>query len=167
MNLGLDPSPGTSGAAPGAAEETVKKYMTVAMGVGLIPVPIVDMAALAAVQLQLVSRLAKHYEVDFSGELGRSLIASLLGGGSSVLASTTASRFVARLIPLQGWLPVAMSTALFAGASTYAVGKVFIQHFESGGTFLTFDPEKVRQYYAQELQRGREQVRQTFTGVKP
>ena len=36
---------------------------------------------------------------------------------------------------------------VIAGAA-YAVGKVFIQHFASGGTFLTFDPEKVRAHYA-------------------
>ena len=36
---------------------------------------------------------------------------------------------------------------VLAGAATYAVGKVFIQHFESGGTFLNFNPESVRGYY--------------------
>ena len=28
------------------------------------------------------------------------------------------------------------------------MGKVFIQHFESGGTFLDFDPDKVRSYFS-------------------
>jgi hypothetical protein len=42
-----------------------------------------------------------------------------------------------------------------AGAATYAVGKVFIQHFESGGTLLNFNPDSVRDYYKQELQKGK------------
>ena len=42
-----------------------------------------------------------------------------------------------------------------AGASTYAVGKVFVQHFESGGTFLNFDPEDVRDYYAEQFEKGK------------
>ncbi|MCI5165392.1 MAG: GTPase, partial [Candidatus Electrothrix sp. GM3_4] len=42
-----------------------------------------------------------------------------------------------------------------AEAVTYAVGKVFHQHFASGGTFLTFDPDKVREYYAQMLKEGK------------
>jgi hypothetical protein len=39
----------------------------------------------------------------------------------------------------------------FAAASTWAVGKVFIQHFASGGTFLDFDPDKVRAHFNAEL----------------
>jgi len=42
-----------------------------------------------------------------------------------------------------------------AGASTYAVGQVFIQHFESGGTFLDFDPEKVKGYFAEQFEKGK------------
>jgi uncharacterized protein (DUF697 family) len=167
VTAAVDPAAGTGGGVTGNPEDTVKRYMVIAMGSGLIPIPIVDMAALTGVQLQLLSQLAKHYRVEFSGELGRSLIASLLGGTTSVVASTTVFHFLARFIPVSGWLVGAMSTALFGGASTYAVGKIFIQHFESGGTFLTFDPDKVRQHYAQELEKGREEVRQTFAGIKP
>jgi hypothetical protein len=36
-----------------------------------------------------------------------------------------------------------------SSACTYAVGKVFIQHFSSGGTFLTFSPARVREYFGQ------------------
>jgi len=35
------------------------------------------------------------------------------------------------------------------------VGKVFVQHFESGGTFLSFDPEKVRSHFEEELKMGK------------
>ena len=37
--------------------------------------------------------------------------------------------------------------ALFVAAYTWALGNVFIQHFEAGGTFLDFDPEKVREHF--------------------
>jgi hypothetical protein len=43
----------------------------------------------------------------------------------------------------------------FGAAATYAVGQVFIQHFESGGTFLDFDPDKVREHFRQEFDRAR------------
>jgi hypothetical protein len=42
-----------------------------------------------------------------------------------------------------------------AAASTWATGKVFIRHFESGGTFLDFDPAKARAYYAEEYEAGK------------
>jgi len=40
---------------------------------------------------------------------------------------------------------------IVAGAATYAIGKVFVRHFASGGTFLTFNPEKVKDYYLPDL----------------
>ncbi|MCP4106117.1 MAG: hypothetical protein GY749_11350 [Desulfobacteraceae bacterium] len=49
-----------------------------------------------------------------------------------------------------------------ASASTYALGKIFIQHFASGGTFLTFDPEKVKAYYAEMFEDGKK-----VAGQKP
>jgi hypothetical protein len=45
-----------------------------------------------------------------------------------------------------------------AGASTYAVGRVFIQHFECGGTILSFDPEKVRAHFEKEFEEGKKVV---------
>ena len=41
----------------------------------------------------------------------------------------------------------ALSRAAIAAASTYAVGLVFLQHFESGGTFLSFQPGQVREHF--------------------
>jgi sugar phosphate isomerase/epimerase len=46
------------------------------------------------------------------------------------------------------------SMVLFCGASTYALGKVFVQHFESGGTFLDFEPAKVKEYFQKEFENG-------------
>ena len=40
----------------------------------------------------------------------------------------------------------------FYAAATHAVGQVFLQHFESGGTFLTFDPEQVRDHFRKEFE---------------
>ncbi|MEZ5671856.1 MAG: hypothetical protein R3E08_05540 [Thiotrichaceae bacterium] len=42
------------------------------------------------------------------------------------------------------------------GAATYAIDKVFVQHFESGGTFLDFDPEAVREHFAAEFAKGKD-----------
>ena len=140
--------------------------MLLSLAIGAVPLPLIDVAALGGVQLQMLSRLAKQYDIAFSEQRGKSVIGSLAGGGGSVIASATADRLIMHLIPV-GWLIGAVSGALFSGASTFAVGKVFIQHFESGGTFLTFDPEKVRRYYAQQFQQGSAEVAKSFAGIKP
>ena len=57
---------------------------------------------------------------------------------------------------------------MLTGASTYAVGRVFIQHFESGGTFLTLDPDKVKAHYRAEFERGEQLMRDdAFRDAKP
>ena len=149
------------------ADEIVKRYMLAALGVGFISLPVLDMAALTAIQLALLSRLASLYKVDFSRQRGKSVIASLVGGSTSTLASLASTRFILRLVSVPGWIVCTTSMSVFAGASTYAIGRVFIQHFDSGGTFLTFDPDRVRQYYAEALARGRDELQSTFAGVKP
>ncbi len=144
----------------------VKTHMLIAMGAGLIPIPLVDLAALTGIQLNMLHRLANHYDVEFSKQLGKSAIASLLGGGIP-LSLTSKIGGIVMGVPILSWITGTFGTALFGGASTYAIGKVFIQHFESGNTFLTFDPEQVRAYYSQQLDEGKEKARKSFAGIKP
>lgn len=149
------------------AETIVKRYMLGAVGVGLVPFPLVDMAALVALQLTMLHSLATLYAVEFSSQLGKSVIVSLVGGGVPVALSFQVARVAVKSVPLYGWVAGLISTSLFGGASTYAIGKVFIQHFESGGTFLTFDPQQVREYYAQQFAQGKAEVKKSFVGIKP
>jgi uncharacterized protein (DUF697 family) len=137
------------------AERLVQYYSVGGTAIGLVPVPLLDMAALAVVQLKMLHALAGLYHIDFRADLGRAAIASLLGG---VLPSTLAPSLAAslgKLIPGAGQLLGAGTQAVLGGALTYAVGKVFIQHFAAGGTFLTFDPEAVRDYFEQQLEAGK------------
>jgi uncharacterized protein (DUF697 family) len=160
--------PGASALTGKNADRIVQRYMVVALAVGLVPLPLVDMAALTALQLRLLSRLAKEYKVEFSKQLVTSLVGSLVGAGGSVLAGQSSTRLILQFVmPPAGWVAGAASTAVFAGASTYALGKVFIQHFDSGGTFLTFDPEKVREYFGEQFKVGSAEVRESFAGVRP
>jgi len=137
------------------AERLVQYYSVGGTAIGLVPIPLLDMAGLVVVQLKMLHALAGLYRIDFRADLGRSAIASLLGG---VLPSTLAPSLAAslgKLIPGAGQLLGAGTQAVVGGAVTYAVGKVFIQHFAAGGTFLTFDPEAVRDYFEQQLEVGK------------
>jgi uncharacterized protein (DUF697 family) len=136
------------------ARETVKRYMYWSMGAGLIPIPVVDLAAVTAIQLKMIGDLAKQYGLKFSRESGKAVLGSLTGGAGSAVAGPMAAS-AAKGIPVIGQAAGAAAMPAVAGASTYAVGKVFIQHFESGGTFLDFDPDRVRAHYAQELEKAK------------
>lgn len=133
------------------AMQVVNKYALYAGGVGLVPIPLFDMAAIAAVQVKMVSVLAKQYEVPFSRDRTKTIVTALVG---SILPTTLGYGMVGSLVkrvPFVGPIVGVFTVPAFATASSYAVGKVFIQHFESGGTFLDFDPSAVRAHFAEEF----------------
>ncbi len=148
------------------ADRIVNKYMLGAMGAGLVPIPLVDMIALAGIQLKLVHHLAKLYGIEFSEHAGKSALASLLGGSIPLSFSSNLARFL-KSVPFYGQAAGMISMSFLGSVSTYAVGKVFIQHFESGGTFLTFDPHKVSDHYARQLDKGKKKVLEDYAGIKP
>ena len=143
----------------GDARKMAKKYMLASMLTGIIPVPVVDLVALSGIQLRMLQKLTQLYEIPFSRNLGKSLISALLGGILPTYAAAGVAGSLAKVVPLGGTATGMMTMSAFGGASTYALSKVFIQHFESGGTLLTFDPNKVKEYFAAQFKQGKEQIK--------
>lgn len=139
------------------AGNILRNHIAGSAGVALIPMPLVDLVALTGIQLNMLRRLAKTYEIAFFKDTVKHLLASLIGGSVSVTLSRLLAS-AAKSIPVIGQSAGAMTMPVVAGATTYAVGKVFIQHFESGGTFLDFDPDKVKAYYTKLLKEGEQIV---------
>ncbi len=150
-------TPNTPAERLALANKTVRNYSIAAMAPALVPVPFLDLALVTSVQLKMLHSLSNIYGVKFSKNLGKEAITSLMGG-IAPLAIQPAAASLVKIIPIVGQAAGTLSMVTLSGASTYAVGKVFIQHFESGGTFLTFDPEKVRNYFATELEEGKKVV---------
>lgn len=135
------------------AEKVVKTYMYWSMGAGLIPIPLLDIAAVSGVQLKMLSEISKIYEIKFSENAGKTIIASLLGGVTAGTLTRSSFTSLVKSIPIIGILG-SLSMPIYSGAATWAIGKVFIQHFASGGTFLTFDPQKVKDYFNELFKQG-------------
>jgi uncharacterized protein (DUF697 family) len=142
-----------------AAQKIVEKYMWWAAGAGLVPVPYLDMAAITAVDVKMIKELADTYGIEFVEERGKTLVAALTGGvASGMLARNVTVNTVLRAIPIVGQAAATLSMSMFGGAATYALGKVFTQHFVAGGTLLDFDPEKARQYFGDQFKKGKSAV---------
>lgn len=124
------------------------------MGAGLIPVPFVDIVAVSGVQLKMLAELSKVYGIEFQENRGKAIISSLIGYIVPSTLSFGSLGSLLKAVPVVGAFVGGPSMALFCGASTYALGKVFIQHFESGGTFLTLDPAKVKEYFERAFEEG-------------
>ncbi len=134
-----------------AADMVIRNHVIWSMGAGLIPVLIADIFAVSALQLDMIRQLCRVYEVDFQETQGKAIVTSLT---SSTLARLGAGSVI-KLIPGLGSVLGGATVSVFAGASTYALGEVFKKHFESGGTILDFDPDRLRKYYKEKFEKGK------------
>lgn len=138
-------------------QNLVRNHAFTAAGIGLIPLPAVDFVALTALQVNLLRKLSAYYDIPFTEEIGKKVVGALIAGYTPVAFAMPVASLL-KAIPLIGQTTGALAASVLAGATTYAAGKVFIQHFESGGTFLNFDPVAVREYYREQFQEGREVI---------
>jgi uncharacterized protein (DUF697 family) len=112
---------------------------------GLIPVPLVDMAAVGGVQLHMLRRLSQIYGVPFSENRGKSILTSLAGAVIPASTATTTASLM-KSLPVIGTAIGALTMPVVSAGATWVIGKVFIQHFASGGTLLDFNPPDYREF---------------------
>lgn len=137
------------------ADKLIKDYAFGSSLTGFIPVPLVDTLGLIGVQRFMLLRLSQLYGIPFSKNLAKTLLATLMGGVAPHLASPMVGS-VLKIIPGIGTLMGGTTMAALGGASTYAVGKVFQQHFEAGGTLENFEPEKAQTNLQTELEKAKQ-----------
>ena len=124
------------------AQDIVAYYTAQAGIVGVLPVPWVDMLAAGALQLKLIRELCALYDMPFAEHRAKAALAALFGGLQTGLLVGSAVKY----IPVFGFLVGAIPAIVTTAGLTYAIGKVFIQHFELGGTLLDLDAAKIRAY---------------------
>ena len=135
------------------AQSIVRSHVLWAMGGGLIPIPLVDFAAVTAIQLEMLQQLADLYGVDYSKSNGKAFVSALTG--------TTVARLGASLLkalPGVGTVLGGASMSITSGASTYAVGQVAIDHFANSGNLSNFVEDQLKKAYEDAFQKGKSYV---------
>lgn len=132
------------------AQEIVKSHVLYSLGAGLVPIPLLDIAAVSVVQLDMLKQLAKVYDEDFKESAGKGWISAITG---STMARMGAS--LVKTIPGIGSILGGVTMSVLSGASTYAIGQVFIWHFSTGGNFMDFNFEKAKEIYEREFETGK------------
>ena len=141
------------------ADIVITRHFAMAVGAGFIPVPVVDFAAVTGVQLTMLAQICSIYQQPFSREAAASIIASLVGGAlTGGEASSLAISSKLKFIPVVGTALSWLVTPALAGATTYAIGKVFVRHLETGGSLLTFDAQKMKGYMEKALNEGKRRM---------
>ena len=127
------------------ASKLVDRFATWSGVAGLLPIPVVDLVAVGGLQVQMLRRLSQIYNVPFSENRGKAVLSSLVGAMVPT-ASGLGAADVLKAIPILGTVISAFVTPALAAGATYAIGRVFIQHFASGGTLLDFNPPDYREF---------------------
>ncbi|MGQ9863755.1 MAG: DUF697 domain-containing protein [Bacteroidia bacterium] len=117
-------------------------------GAGALPFAGVDWAAVTLVQVNLIRRLCKLYDVPFSEELSRAIVSAIVGsslarGGASLL----------KTLPGIGSVAGAVGMVTLSAASTYALGTLLSLHFENGGTLANLDVQSAKKVYTRLVQK--------------
>jgi len=139
------------------ASRMIDRHMLAAAGVGIVPIPLVDLVGVAGVQLNMLRKLSDLYGVPFSANTGKNIIAALVGGAIPAYGAMPLF-YLVRNIPVVGWTLGAGAASILAGASTYAVGHVLERHFAKGGSLEDLDVEEARSTFKDLMARGKERV---------
>jgi uncharacterized protein (DUF697 family) len=134
------------------AETVIRNHVIWSMGASyIIPLPIADVFAVSALQLDMIRQLCRVYDIDFAETQGKAIVSALT---TSTMARAGA-RSLLKIIPVVGTVIGGITTAVINGASTYALGEVFKKHFANGGTFLDFDTDRLKKLYREKFEKGK------------
>lgn len=109
---------------------------------GLVPIPLVDALYTSSIQLKMINEICAVYDVPFSRNRVKALLAALAAGGANGLLAMYALR-VLQGIPGLGSVTIVVTAAV----TTYLIGQMFIGHFENGGGLEDFDVKSAKQFY--------------------
>ncbi len=127
------------------AQPHIVAYAMAAGGAGAVPLPVVDVPLVLAAQARMLQKIAEIYQQPM--DLTRMAeIAGALGIG---FLTRLGLRELLKLVPLPG-LGEGVS-ALYAAASTYALGVALCQYFGRVRGGAKLDVEVIRRLYAAEL----------------
>jgi uncharacterized protein (DUF697 family) len=125
------------------ARAIVERHATYSAVGGILPLPIASVAGITTIIIRMVKMLSTLYGVPFERDRARAIVAGLVGGATPTgfAAVTTSTLFY--VVP-SGLLLGTVVSAISAVACTRSIGRVFIEHFESGATLNDFRAPKMR-----------------------
>lgn len=145
------------------ANAIIRRNMLWSMGAGLIPIPFLDSMVVITLQTKMLSELSDCYDMPYRENSAKAAVSALLCGlgGETMgraLLGTGVFTTLTRSIPVLGYTLSILTMPTLHGALTYALGKVFQQHFALGGTLLSFRPQEAEAYFRAKFEEGMKTV---------
>ena len=123
------------------AMKIVKKHVLLSGGIGLIPAPFFDQIVIAGVLAKMLNDLCKLYGLEFTDHKIKAIVASALGGAHSGWITYYLVNYLGKLAPGINAVGNFVTRPIISGAITFAIGKLFVFHFESGSWLRAKEPK--------------------------
>ena len=136
------------------ADTVIRNHVMWSAASGAIPIALADVAAVSAVQVDMIRQLCNVFDTDFSATKGKALVSSVT---TAALARVGVASVV-KMVPIAGTLVGSVTGSVLAGASSFALGQAFKTHLSQGGTFLDIDLDRIKQVYLEQFEKGKETV---------
>ncbi len=141
------------------AQPIIKRHVLFSSGAGLIPVPIVDVVAVTAIQLDMIKQLCKLFGQNYQDSSGKAFVGTLTGTTLTRIAAANVGSIL-KVIPIIGSTLGGITVSAFSGATTYAIGQVLSQHFATGGSISEFEEEELKAFFEDQFKKGKEMVKE-------
>jgi uncharacterized protein (DUF697 family) len=142
-----------------AVDKIVRERATLCAAVALEPVPLLDLAIVLPLHLQMIVQIGKVYGFQLSKERAKEIVVEFASAIAVTYATRTAARSVLKFVPILG--PVLNAPMVFT--STYALGMLAERYFRARRA----DLPPLEKLEAQKLAREfLEQGKKTFQGVR-
>ncbi|TAF99004.1 MAG: DUF697 domain-containing protein [Cytophagia bacterium] len=135
------------------ADQTIDSHVLWSMGAGAIPLPILDIVAVSAIQLNMYKELCMLYQSDYNEAFAKNMISSIAG---ATIAKIGAS--LLKSIPVIGSFLGSMPMVVLSGTSTYAMGQVFKKYLEIGEAVSAFSFDNAKKIYENAFEKGKSYV---------
>ena len=138
-----------------SAEKVIKKHALGVLSTGFLPVPIFDLAMFTFLQVNMIMEICALYGYSASKQRVKTWVSAIIGSSSPFLLGPKLLGSLFKLVPGVGTLSGVLGLATTAGATTYALGILFRNHFAAGGTPDVIDTQQMKQSLTAEQQKGR------------
>jgi len=120
-----------------------------ASAVAVLPIPIIDIAGVTFIQLNMVSQLAKKYGIN-QGDKSKIVISSIAASLIGKLI-TSATEQLAVKSKVDRLLGETLIKATIAGFVTSVTGEIYANHFRNGGSFENISLHGTMDYFKSQL----------------
>ena len=114
------------------ALKIVNYYTLLSSGLGLIPTPFYYQLAVGGLLSKMLYDLSRLYGTSLTRQKNKAIIASVLGGAHSEWITVYLGQNIEKVLPGMAAIGNTFARPVVAGGITYAIGRLFVKHFDSG-----------------------------------